>query len=118
MPLSATHGPDMGASADLGWTPGGRAWYHGSYPLPSGTTTPFINFDTGGEFPLVGQGHVNEGRRRPPVRPRALIRTAERRWFKLPSEFATSINFAEEPGSHDEGCGGIPTLLERPSLSP
>src|SRR5215218_1368387 len=44
MPLSATHGPDMGASADLGWTPGGRAWSHGSYPLPSGTTPPFINF--------------------------------------------------------------------------
>ncbi len=43
-PLSATPRRDMGASADLGRTPGGRAWYHGSHPLPSGTTPPFINF--------------------------------------------------------------------------
>src|SRR5215217_328938 len=88
----------LGSSATLVTTLGGRAWYDGSRPLPFVTIPPFTNVDTGGEFPLVGLGHVGEGRRRPPVGPRALIRTAEKRWFKLPSEFAASINVAGEPG--------------------
>ena len=57
----------------------------------------FINFDTGGKFPLVGQRRFGSGRPTLRTASRPRCRTRPKVPSRLVSEFATSINFAEEP---------------------